>query len=343
MRPGYEHYDPDGVGADNGNFLGLPRVDDPAVTFLACGYDATVSYTAGTAGGPANVLAASTQLDVCVHGVGRPWELGFAWREVCPVGADELARLRTGAERVIAALEAGCELSDDALAATAALDDAGARIADAVAAAVREELAQGRFPILVGGEHGVSLGAFRACAGYGPFGILQVDAHMDLRVAYEGFRYSHASVMHNALELPAVTHLAQVGIRDYSPGELLRAETDARVETFFDHNLQAARLHGVAFAKTAEAIVATLPQRVWVSFDIDGLAPAYCQHTGTPVPGGLGFAEAQYLLQTLAASGREVVGMDIVEVAPAPHEYEGAVAARLAYDFAARVVSARRA
>ena len=342
MRADYGDYDPDGVGVDNGNFLGLPKVRRPDIVFLAAASELTVSYGAGTAGGPANVLAASTQLDVSLPDLYYNYELGVDWRTVALGEAEAMANGRAAAQRVVSALEAG----RDADAADAALVNAASgRVNAAVQTAVAEVLTAKAFPVLVGGEHAVSLGAFHACAAHhGDFGILQVDAHMDLRWAYEGFRYSHASVMANALEeIPQLTQLVQVGVRDYSPGEFdAMGAHNGRVATFFDHYLQRRKFEGDTWRDCVQEIVEQLPQRVWVSFDVDGLDPSLCAHTGTPVPGGLGFAEAQYLLRAVVESGRHVVGMDIVEVAGAPHEYEGAVAARIAYDLACRAVLHQR-
>ncbi len=338
IDPAYDAYDPNGIGVDNGNFLGLPWVQQPRVVFLALPFGVTVSYGAGTAGGPANILEASRQLDVSLRGLERPWELGFAWRNV-PLGTSDegLAGARAAVERSIESLER----RQPALASDfESVDAASRRMLTNVEREVTQVMAAGQLPVLLGGEHAVSLGAFRACAKTGDFGILQVDAHMDLREAYEGFAYSHASVMHNALvELAAVTKLTQVGIRDYCPQELSRVSEEAgRIHVFYDRDIQEQLLGGTKFRTLVDEIVATLPDRVWISFDIDGLDPALCAHTGTPVPGGLSFPQAQYLTQAVAASGRTVVGIDLVEVAASPHEFEGSVAARLAYDMACRAL-----
>ena len=341
MRNGYDGYDPDGPGLDNGNFLGLPLVDDPAVRFLAVPYDATVSYGGGTAGGPANVLAASRQLDVCVPGSAAPWEFGFAWEEVRGASLERADELRAAGARAVAAAEDGGEPDPGDV---AALDGAGEEIAGAVAAAVGGALDRGELPIVVGGEHAVALGAYRACASRGGFGVLQLDAHMDLRPAYEGLRHSHASVMHNALRESGLTQLTQVAVRDYAPVERDRARREGeRVRVYLDDDLQRDLQEGRPFGELAREIVAGLPARLWISLDVDALEPALCAHTGTPVPGGLRFAQADRLLAEAVASGREILGLDLVEVAGPPHEFEGAVAARLAYRFAARAVSRRRA
>lgn len=339
IDPAYGNYDPNGVGVDNGNFLGLPLVEEPRVVFLAVPFGVTVSYGVGTEAGPDNVLAASRQLDVCIPGLERPWEIGFAWQSVPVPSAEEQRRGRVLVEGVIEELEAGRAAN---VADIARVNRLSETMLSAVEADVTRALSAGQLPVLVGGEHAVSLGAFRACAKTGDFGILQIDAHMDLRRAYEGFTYSHASVMYNALaELDPLVSLAQVGIRDYCPSEeAVAASSGGRVRTWFDSELQRRMLRRESWHAIVDGIVATLPPRVWISFDIDGLDPALCAHTGTPVPGGLTFAQAHYLTSAVIRSGRDVVGLDLVEVAGAPYEFEGSVAARLLYDMASRAVLA---
>jgi len=167
----------------------------------------------------------------------------------------------------------------------------------------------------------VPLGAIVEHAARFPgMGILHIDAHADLRVAYQGFVQSHASIMHNVLEaVPSLARLVQVGIRDLCEAEAERiAGSNGRIRTFFDSELSAQKHEGTPFTQLCEKIVGELPPQVYVSFDIDGLDPALCPHTGTPVPGGLSFAEIVTLLRTLVRSGRRIVGFDLCEVAPAP-------------------------
>jgi agmatinase len=165
--------------------------------------------------------------------------------------------------------------------------------------------------------------------------ILHIDAHCDLRHAYEGFTYSHASIMDNVLrEAPQVSRIVQVGIRDFCAEELAAIEaSNGRVRTFFDKHLADRQLAGTPFATLAAEIVDLLGAKVWISFDIDGLDPALCPHTGTPVPGGLSFREAVFLLRTVVESGRVIAGFDLCEVAPAPDgdEWDANVGARVLY------------
>jgi agmatinase len=193
-------------------------------------------------------------------------------------------------------------------------------------------IGRGKIVGIVGGDHSVSLGALQAHAqAYEHLGVLHIDAHADLRVAYEGFRYSHASIMDNVLRLiDPLERLVQVGIRDLSPAEYERTH-QAGVTTYFDHGLRR-RLHsGQPWADVCREIVSHLPTDVYVTFDIDGLDPALCPGTGTPVPGGLSYPQVLTLLATIVEAGKRVVGFDLVEVAPGDGQWDGNVGARVLY------------
>jgi agmatinase len=185
-------------------------------------------------------------------------------------------------------------------------------------------LDRGKLVAVLGGDHSVPLGLMQALGERGPYGILHIDAHSDLRDAYEGFVHSHASIMHNALRIDAVSRLVQVGIRDYSEEEIQAIGKSAgRVKLFDYRSLSRRRFGGETWASLVEEMVAELPKDVYVSFDIDGLDPALCPGTGTPVPGGLQFEEALYLVERIPASGRRIVGLDLCEVSPGESKGEG--------------------
>ena len=224
-----------------------------------------------------------------------------------------------------------------------AVDAAGALVNASVRRVVEPLLDEGRIVGVLGGDHSIPFAAIAAAAERQPLGVLHVDAHADLRQAYQGFQWSHASIMHNVLEhCPGVTRLVQVGVRDYSEGELQAIHGhDGRVITHFDADCHAHRFAGVPFDSLVDEALRALPDRVWVSFDIDGLDPGLCPNTGTPVPGGLGFAQAAHMLARLAATGRQVVGFDLVEVAPGADEWDANVGARLLYKLCGTAVRSR--
>jgi agmatinase len=316
---------------DSGIF-GLPRdVSDQRVILIPVPWEATTSYRGGTAEGPAAILHASHQVDLHDIEVGDPWATGIVMLEESSAVRAWNAEARALAEPIISA--------GGRLAAPFALTRVNTLSAQLNAWLEREVgswLDRGRLVGLVGGDHSTSFGAIAAVARRHPgVGVLQIDAHADLRTAYEGFEDSHASIMYNVMgRLPEVGRLVQVGLRDLSGDEASAiADSGGRIVAFFDAPLQAERFAGEAWAAQCQRIIATLPREVFVSFDIDGLDPSLCPSTGTPVPGGLRFSEATYLLRLVAESGRRIAGFDLNEVAPGSggSEWDANVGARLLY------------
>jgi len=209
-------------------------------------------------------------------------------------------------------------------------------------------LAAGKSVGVFGGDHSCALGSMLAhLEHHGRFGVLHVDAHFDLRDAYEGFTHSHASIMHNLLRATdQIEVLVPVATRDYCTEESEFAASRAEITPFYDRDLDRARFHGKTWQDVCSEITDALPERVYVSFDIDGLDPGLCPHTGTPIPGGLQFAEAVHLLETVVASGRRIVGFDLVEVAPdlerPGDEWDLNVGARLLHKLCALTWMGRR-
>ncbi|MCA8941420.1 MAG: agmatinase family protein [Planctomycetes bacterium] len=311
-------FDPNAAAAEGSGIFGLPGgVDESSLVIVPVPFAATVSYGRGTERGPAAVLEASHQVDLYDLQTGRPYERGI---HMLDVPEEILALDREGRK----AAESGDH---------AKVDEISTTVDGWVADQVRALRAAGKIVGVLGGDHSVPLGAIREVARDREIGILHVDAHADLRVAYEGFRYSHASIMHNVLaEVPGVTAIAQVGIRDFCEQELdsIRA-SEGRVRTWFDHEWLSRRAEGEGLRAICDEVVSGLPRDVWVSFDIDGLDPTLCPGTGTPVPGGLDFHTACVLLERLAEEHR-IIGFDLCEVAPADGtEWNENVGARILY------------
>ncbi|HEY1099757.1 MAG TPA: agmatinase [Myxococcota bacterium] len=317
-------FNPDGPSRKDAGIYGLPHsVDEARVVVVPVPFEATVSYRAGTCHGPAAILSASHQVDLFDADVGRPYEPGIAMEDAPAWMVTKNAEARDAATRVIAALEEG---NDGDAADLAFVEAAGDAVNAHVNARVAALLKAGKIPVVVGGDHSVPFGAITAVAehlGSTPLGVLHLDAHCDLRDAYEGFKWSHASIMKNVLDATSTVKLTQLGIRDFSDGELsvVKAQS-SRVTTYFDVQLRRARLSG-GFLALAKQIAATLPEHVYLSFDIDGLDPALCPSTGTPVPGGLSFDEIVAVLHAVVDSGKRIVGLDLVEVAPPPEAIDG--------------------
>ena len=310
-------FNPDGIGIANGNFFGLPCTEEEAdIVLVQVPWDATVSYGKGTAGGPAAMLEASLQVDLYDEKIPGAADMKV-WTLPQDSRIEELNRgTRALAEKVIGALEAG---EDQASLAglCAEVNGCSQMLNDYVERTAGKYLSRGCRVAVIGGEHSVPLGLIRALAERHPgMGILHVDAHSDTREAYEGFTYSHASIMYNVKrEVPGVSRITQVGIRDFCAAEHALISSGDLFAPFTDFRLKEMLFNGTPWNGVCDRIIETLPREVYVSFDIDGLTPEYCPGTGTPVPGGLTFAQADWLLYRLAVSGRKIVGFDLCEVA----------------------------
>lgn len=323
-------FNPDGVGVDNGAYFGFPFTEeDAALVLVSVPWDVTVSYGAGTSYAPDALIEASTQLDFC-----DPLALDVWRRGIATAGIDysihELSqRLRADAGRVIRHLEDGGSTSDDyVVRKIRRVNEGSARVNGKVHDQTAALLDAGKIVGLVGGDHSTPYGLLRALGErHDGFGILHVDAHCDLRSAYEGFEYSHASIMYNVLrDVKQVERVVEVGVRDFCRAEYDMAQSSPRIEMFDDRTIAEARFDGMTWSEQCRRIVGRLPEEVYVSFDIDGLSPELCPHTGTPVPGGLGFNEAVRLVDEVVRSGRRIIGFDLVEVVPGMDDRTDAIA-----------------
>lgn len=336
-------FDPNNAGDEHPGIFGLPHTPEAAaVVLLPLPFDATTSYRPGTANGPQAILAASRQVDLHDIETGDPWRAGIAL-------LDEPREIRKWNQEARPSAEVVMDDAADPAAVSAARARVNAicgQLNDVVREAVETWLGTGKLVGTLGGDHGCVFGAISAHARHYPgLGILHLDAHADLRHAYDGFEWSHASIMENVCRHePGVSRLVQVGVRDLCEEERERiAASNGRIITHYDAELARERFAGSTWAAQVERIIEPLPEAVYVSFDIDGLDPTLCPNTGTPVPGGLSFNEASYLLGAVVRSGRRIVGFDLVEVAPGADgdEWDGNVGARVLYKLIGWALAAR--
>jgi agmatinase len=331
------NYDPDHVGNPNNNIFGLPsNEEDARLIIVPVPWEVTVSYLAGTARAPEAICKASLQVDLFDPEVPEGWKQGYFMRSVDRKVLMKSDYLRKEAELYIDYISRGEDVSaNQFMSKTLKEVNAGGEYLNTwVYEQTRALLDKGKLVAILGGDHSTPLGYMKAIAQTHPeFGILQIDAHCDLREAYEGFNYSHASIMLNALnEIPQISKLVQVGIRDYSNGEFdYIRESKERVITNFDKNIKNRQYEGDSWKQIAEEIVSKLPQKVYISFDIDGLDRKLCPHTGTPVPGGFETEEVYYIFRKVMESGRQIIGFDLVEVGISDSDWNANVGARVLF------------
>jgi len=340
------NFDPNSVGNPNNNIFGLPfSEEDARLVILPIPWEVTVSYNAGTARAPEHVFNSSLQVDLFDPDVKDGWKQGFFMRAPDKKVLMKSDYLRKEAELYINYISQGEIVAQNKFMCKSLreINEGSTFMNNWVYEQTRELLGQGKLVGLLGGDHSTPLGFFKAIAEKeGDFGILQIDAHCDLRKGYEGFKYSHASIMYNALEeIPGLKKLVQVGIRDYCQEEFdYMIASNGRVITYFDKDIKERQFEGLSWKNIVDEIVAHLPEKVFISFDIDGLDPKLCPHTGTPVQGGFETEQVFYIFKKVVQSGRKLIGFDLNEVGVSRDEWDENVGARCLFKLCNLMVAA---
>lgn len=262
----------EGVGVA-GRYGGLPddfAGPDAKVVILPVPFDLTTTYQKGSDRGPEALIEASRNM--------------------------ELYDIETASEPYLLGIHT----------APAVIGDNSAEMLASTYRDVKRCLHLNKFVITLGGEHSISQAPIRAHAEkYPGLSVLQLDAHADLQMAYEGNPHSHASVMARVLEIPQIHNIVAVGIRSMSNEELTLQE---RVKTYFAHNLWESN-------NWMEKVVGDLSNQVYITLDLDVLDPSIMPSTGTPEPGGLGWYQILRLIK-MVAQKKQIVGLDVVELCP---------------------------
>ncbi len=333
----FSTFDPNIVSNPNNNIFGLPSSEDDAkLIIVPVPWEVTVSYGSGTARAPEAIFKSSLHVDLFDAEVPEGWKQGYFMRSIDRKLLMKSDYLRKEAELYIDYISKGEEVSANQFMSKTLKDvnEGGVFLNRWVYDQTKGLLDKGKLVGVLGGDHSVPLGFMRAIGEKnGDFGVLQIDAHCDLREAYETFNYSHASIMYNALaEIPHLSKLVQVGVRDYGGDEWeYLKNNDQRVVTYFDKDIKTRQFEGETWKIIASEIVSKLPELVYISFDIDGLDRKLCPHTGTPVPGGFETEEVYYILRKVIESGRKIVGFDLCEVGISDSDWNSNVGARVLF------------
>ena len=340
------NFDPNSVGNPDNNIFGLPFSEEEArLIILPIPWEVTVSYNAGTARAPEHIFNSSLQVDLFDPDVKDGWKQGFYMRPYDKKVLMKSDYLRKEAELYINYISHAEIVADNKFMCKSLkeINEGSNFLNNWVFERTKELMDAGKLVALLGGDHSTPLGYFKAIAQkHGDFGILQIDAHCDLRKGYEGFTYSHASIMYNALEeIPQLSKLVQVGIRDYCGEEVdyINANKN-RIVTYFDKDIKERQYEGESWKQIVDEIIGHLPEKVFISFDIDGLDPKLCPHTGTPVQGGFEAEQVFYIFKKLVQSGRQLVGFDLNEVGVSHDEWDENVGARCLFKLCNLLVAA---
>lgn len=340
--------DQNGKASASAGIYGLPFSEAQSkVVFMPIPWDVTTSYLPGTHKGPQAIMRASSQIDLfdldyCdIFSQGLFMQKPMAWIK------KENSVLRPLAETIIDADDQKVQKSKQLQANLAKVNKGSEKLNQLVYAETLRLLKQGKIPVVVGGDHSTPFGAIKAYAEhYQDLGILHIDAHSDNRQAYMGFEYSHASIIYNVSQkIPSIKKIVQLGIRDFCQQEYDYTSTHPKFKVYYDTHFQRRKLLGESFLSIAKEIISQLPNNIYITFDIDGLNPLFCPHTGTPVPGGLDYHELLLLIKLIVESGKTLVGFDLVEVAPSSiknDEWDANVGMRLLYKLSGACLASQK-
>jgi agmatinase len=330
-------FDPNNVGNPNNNIFGLPfKEDDARLVILPVPWEVTVSFGSGTARSSEHIMRASLQVDLFDPDIPEAWKQGFYLKDSDRKILLKSDYLRKEAELYIDYISKGELIENNQFMKRTLkeVNEGSYFLNNWVYQQTKALLDNNKLVALLGGDHSTPLGYMKALAEkHGNFGVLQIDAHCDLREGFEGFVFSHASIMYNALkEIPELVRLVQLGIRDYSEGEHnFILENKDRIRTYFEREIRERQFEGETFGQITEDIIKQLPDKVYLSFDIDGLDPKLCPNTGTPVPGGFETEQVFYILNKIRQAGKQIIGFDLSEVSTSETGWDANVGARILF------------
>jgi len=315
--------------------------DDSDLCIISVPWEATTSYGGGTAKTPGRIIEASHQLDLYDLAFGEPFSRGISLLDA----PQQMLSVSEEASKLVGEIRREGQGSEDFEINLEKMNALSKKVNQLTYQQAKRLLVNGKIVGLLGGDHSCPYGLIKALTEvHDSFAIVHVDAHFDFRDSYEGFKHSHASIMFNTTkDFEQVKKIYQVGIRDFSKQELnyqksLQASGKSLVHFSGDVFKRLNDKGGLAemFAE----MNTFLPEKIYVSFDIDGLDPKLCPGTGTPVPGGLDYEFTMSLLESFKLNGKKVIGFDLCEVAaPEGSEWDLNVGARVLYKLCGLVLS----
>lgn len=321
--------------------FGIPYTEkESRLVLIPVPWEVTTSYGWGASWGPQIIREASEQIDLFDIETKKSYEQGYFMRPFPKSLKKKNDLMKKKAQKVIELTSAMSKDKKKVDALCKEVNQACREMTKWVKSESASVLKQNKLLGLVGGDHSTPWGCIQAVSEKykGDFAILHIDAHADLRKAYQGFEQSHASIMYNVMTHESKPKkLVQLGIRDFCEEEYEFIQSRKDIKTFFDLELKKELHQGTTWSLLTQKILNELPENVYISFDIDGLDPAFCPHTGTPVPGGLSVDQMFFLFHELVRSGRRIVGFDLNEVSTGglkPEQadpWDGNVGARVLY------------
>ncbi len=331
-------YNPNDAAEANGNFAGLPiHTSKTEIVYVPVPWDITASNAKGTANGPKNILDSSLQIDLYDELLPSAWEVH---REFRPIN-EKTVQLNHELSQKLESIQGDNHEMTESL--FTRINEACAKVHTNTFELCSAVLDKGQLPFVIGGDHSSAFGNIRAVSEhYDAIDIVQIDAHLDLRKAYEGFEYSHASIFFNAMTKLNIGQLFCVGARDFCPEEMeFGRNLGDRYHLMTAQQLFFQLLEGRDYSSIVKSFIQKLNGKVYLSLDVDALDLQYSLNTGTPVPGGLHYYHIIYLVREIVRSGRTIVGLDLCETAGDSY-VDGFTSAKLVYALSNMAILSRK-
>lgn len=338
-----------GLGSsDNGGYYFRDAVstDNADIVLVSVPWAVTSANGGGAAYAPDAIIDASTTVglydiihDISIEGRVATAEVNYDIQE-------SSQHLGSDAAKVVEHIEDGGSLSGDYFTRKISRINDGFRLMNSsVCAQVWHFASKGKTVGVIGGDHAVSFGAVKALSElHKGLGVMIFDAHCDIRPSGNVFDYSHRSVVRNILEeIPQLEKLVCCGVRDLSAADLSALSSEPRLSVCYAERMATMHHQGTTWQEVCKQAIHDLPQKVYISFDIDALALECCPTTKSPVAGGFQFNDAVAIITAIVESGREIVGFDITEIVPnGEQSIDATVGARLLVKLCAAALKSKR-
>ncbi len=312
------------------------KYEDAHIVVIPVPWEVTTSYGSGASLGPEAILKASPQLDLYSYDKDNKIKKSpIFFLSIDKTLKNKNLEMKKLSQDIIATLDKGESLSPQQHNNLNAINGESESVNTYVYTQAQKIMEDGKTPVVVGGDHSSPYGLIKLLSEkQEAYEILHIDAHLDLRDSYQGFKHSHASIMKNVLGLNnPPKNITSIGIRDFCEEEMNIVKSN-KLNCLTDFELANQLFAGKSFQACIQEHLSVIKHPVYISFDIDGLSPDFCPNTGTPVAGGLSFNQALFVLNWVKQH-HKVIGFDLCEVSPSPDlndEWDGNVGARILFN-----------